>query len=72
MPKLTSLTISYEVARSRDFQSVRCGGSATIELADGENKTEAVDSTRRWLSAQMNYAAQEELETVLFGPKGSA
>lgn len=70
MPRLTTITVNYEVARSRDFQSVRCGGSSTFELIDGENKTEAITNTRRWLAAQMNKAAQEELENVLFGPKG--
>jgi hypothetical protein len=70
MPRLTEMTVGYEVARSRDFQSVRCSGSVTFELIEGEDKTEAITKTRRWLAAQMNDSAQEELENVLFGPKG--
>jgi hypothetical protein len=65
--KLTSMTVEYQVTRSRDFQSVRLGGSVQLELADGEDKKECLEKTRRWLAGQLNAAAEEELERVLFG-----
>lgn len=66
--KVTTLTIDYQVTRSRDFQSVRVGGSVQLELSEGEDKKECFEKARRWLSGQINTAAEEELERVLFGP----
>lgn len=66
--KVTTLTIDYQVTRSRDFQSVRVGGSVQIELADGEDKKECFEKARRWLAGQINIAAEEELDRVIFGP----
>jgi hypothetical protein len=66
--KVTTLTIDYQVTRSRDFQSVRVGGSVQIELAEGEDKKECFEKARRWLAGQINVAAEEELDRVIFGP----
>lgn len=67
--KVTTLTIDYQVTRSRDFQSVRVGGSVQLELAEGDDKKECFEKARRWLAGQINIAAEEELENVLFGPR---
>lgn len=67
--KVTTLTIDYQVTRSRDFQSVRVGGSVQLELAESDDKKECFEKARRWLSGQINTAAEEELERVLFGPR---
>lgn len=68
--KVTTLVVDYQVTRSRDFQSVRLGGSVSLELTDGDDKKECLDKARRWLAGQLNAAAQEELNIVLFGPQG--
>lgn len=65
--KVTTLTIDYQVTRSRDFQSVRLGGSVQLELADGEDKKECFEKARRWLANQVNVAAAEELDHVIYG-----
>lgn len=69
--KVTEIEIDYQVTRSRDFQSVRLGGSVKMELTESDDKKECVEKARRWLAGQLNDAAQEELENVLFGPKGA-
>ena len=68
--KVTTLTVDYQVTRSRDFQSVRLGGSVQLELGEGDDKKECLEKARRWLAGQLNAASQEELEVILFGPKG--
>lgn len=65
--KVTMLTIDYQVTRSRDFQSVRLGGSVQLEIADGDDKKECFEKARRWLANQVNTAAAEELDHVIFG-----
>ena len=68
--KVTQIVVDYQVTRSRDFQSVRLGGAVTLEIVEGDNNKECVEKARRWLAGQLNPAAQEELEVILFGPKG--
>jgi hypothetical protein len=68
--KISEIEIDYQVTRSRDLQSVRLGGSVKMQITEGDDKKECVEKARRWLAGQLNAAAQEELEIVLFGPKG--
>ena len=68
--KVTTLTVEYQVTRSRDFQSVRLGGAVSLDIGEGNDKKECLEKARRWLAGQLNPAAQEELEVILFGPKG--
>lgn len=69
--KVTTLSVDYQVTRSRDFQSVRLGGSVQLEIAEGDDKRECLEKARRWLAGQLNAAAEEELSNVLYGPDGS-
>lgn len=39
--KVTALTVDYQVTRSRDFQSVRLGGSVQLELSESDDKKSA-------------------------------
>jgi hypothetical protein len=68
--KVTQLVVDYQVTRSHDFQSVRLGGAVKLDLSEGDDKRECLEKARRWLARQLNPAAQEELEVILFGPKG--
>lgn len=68
--KVTQMVVDYQVTRSRDFQSVRLGGAVKLEIGEGDDKKECLEKARRWLAGQLNPAAQEELEVILFGPKG--
>ena len=38
-------------------------------LTDGDDKKECLEKARRWLASQLNAAAEEELENVIFGVK---
>ncbi len=68
--KVTEIVVDYQVTRSRDFQSVRLGGAVKLEIVESDDKKECIEKARRWLAGQLNAAAQEELEIILFGPKG--
>lgn len=59
--KITQIVIDYQVTRSRDFQSVRLGASATVEIADGDDKKVAVEKTTRWMANILNPQADEAL-----------
>ena len=67
--KVNKMTIEYQVTRSRDYQSVRMGGAVEVEIAEGEELKEGFDKARRWLTNQVNAAAEEELDNILFGPQ---
>ena len=67
--KMTKMTVEYQVTRSRDYQSVRLGGAVEVEMEPGEDKKACFEKARTWLAAQINAAAEEELEHVLFGTK---
>jgi hypothetical protein len=68
--KVTTLTVDYQVTRSREFQSVRLGGSMEIQLGEGDDKREIIEKARKFLANNLNPAAEEELNTLLFGPGG--
>lgn len=59
--KITQLVIDFQVTRSRDFQSVRLGASATVEIAEGDDKKVAIEKTTRWLANTLNPQADEAL-----------
>jgi hypothetical protein len=59
--KITQLVVDYQITRSRDFQSVRMGASATVEIAEGDDKKAAIEKTTRWLANCLNPQADEAL-----------
>jgi hypothetical protein len=63
--KITQIVIDFQVTRSRDFQSVRLGASATVEIAEGDDKKAAIEKTTRWLAACLNSQADDALQAVL-------
>jgi hypothetical protein len=65
--RMTKMTISLEVKRSAQYQSVGCSGSVEVELEEGEDRAAAFDKARRWLSDQVAPAADAELDRVLYG-----
>lgn len=67
--KMNKMTIEYQVTRSRDYQSVRLGAAVEVEIAEGEDRKECFAKARTWLSNQVNAAAEEELENVVFGTR---
>lgn len=67
MSELKTLTIKYEVRRSKDFQSTCVGGEITMQVPEGTDSTATFHNTARWLSRQCNQAAEEQLASVLYG-----
>ena len=67
MSELKTLTIKYEVSRSRDFQSVRIGGEITMQVPEGADSTATFHNTTKWLARQCNQAAEDQLGAVLYG-----
>ncbi len=63
--KITQLVVDYQVTRSRDFQSVRLGASATVEIAEGDDKLQAMKKTTRWIADYLNLQAGEVLDAAI-------
>lgn len=59
--KITQIEVRYDVTRSRDYQSVRLGASATVEIAEGGDKKAAIEKTTLWLATLLNPQADEAL-----------
>jgi hypothetical protein len=68
--KVIEVELSADVTRSKDYQSVKVGARVRFQLAEGENKTEAMQKATDWLIREANRGAQKGLERVLFGPGG--
>jgi hypothetical protein len=63
--KVTQIVVDYQITRSQSYQSVRLGASATVELAEGDDKKVAIEKTTRWLAACLNSQAEDALQAVL-------
>jgi len=61
------LTITVEVSRSREFQSVRAGATVEVSLEPGESPQDAYRRVYRSMSRVCRDEAQAGLERVLFG-----
>ena len=59
--KVTQIVVEYQVSRSQSYQSVRLGASATVEIAEGEDKKLAIEKTTCWLANLLNPQADEAL-----------
>jgi hypothetical protein len=63
--KVTQIVIDYQVTRSREFQSVRLGGSVTVEVSEGDDKMQTMKKTTRWLADYLNLQAGEALDAAI-------
>jgi hypothetical protein len=63
--KITQIVIDFQVTRSRDFQSVRLGASATVEIAEGDDKKAAIEKTTRWMANILNPQADDALSAAI-------
>ena len=68
--QITQLKVTVGITRSKDYQSVRVEGEATIALEPEDDKRVAVDKARKWLSAILAPAADEELNKIIYGEGG--
>lgn len=72
------MTVSFEVSRSRDFQSVRFGLSEEIALTEEDDRDAVVKTTRLRLFKEVTDTAGKALDHIMAqqdeatgGPSGS-
>ena len=65
MSKVERVTVSFEVSRSRDYQSVRFGVSEEIALDEGEERDTVVKATRLRLFKEVTDTAGKALDHIL-------
>jgi hypothetical protein len=65
MGKTERVTVSFEVTRSRQYQTVKFGLSEEILLAEGDDREAVVKSVRARLFKEVNDTAGKALEHVL-------
>lgn len=62
--KLESVTVTVGHKLSRNFNTVNVELSATVTPAEGDKMPEIVDTTFRYLAAQVTKRAADELELI--------
>lgn len=65
MSKVERVTVSFEVSRSRDYQSVRFGLSEEIALAEEDDRDAVVKATRLRLFKEVTDTAGKALDHIL-------
>lgn len=65
MSKVERVTVSFEVTRSRHYQTVKFGLSEEIRLEDGDDRDALVKATRARLLKEVTDTAGKALECVL-------
>lgn len=72
MSKVERVTVSFEVSRSRDYQSVRFGLSEEVALAEGDDRDAVVKATRLRLFKEVTDTAGKALDHILAQQEASA
>ena len=65
MSKVERVTVSFEVSRSRNFQSVRFGLSEEIALTEEDDRDAVVKTTRLRLFKEVTDTAGKALDHIL-------
>jgi len=65
MSKAERVTVSFEVSRSRNYQSVKFGLSEEIVLDDGDDRDAVVKAARARLFKEVSETASRALEHIL-------
>ena len=65
MSRVERVTVSFEMTRSRQYQTVKFGLSEEIVLEDGDDRDAVVKSTRARLFKEVSETAAKGLEHVL-------
>ncbi len=72
MSKVERVTVSFEVSRSRDYQSVRFGLSEEIALDEEDDRDAVVKATRLRLFKEVTDTAGRALEHILAQQDGAS
>lgn len=67
--RVERVTISFEVSRSRNYQSVKYGLSEELVLAEGDDRDALVRAARKRLFLEVNDTAAKALDQVLAEPE---
>lgn len=65
-----TITITGDVARSKDYQSTRAGFEVVVELGPGENPKKVFAEVYRSMSEAARHEAEAGLAALLYGPGG--
>lgn len=71
MSKVERVTVSFEVSRSRDFQSVRFGLSEEIALTEEDDRDAVVKTARLRLFKEVTDTAGKALDHILAQQEGT-
>ena len=63
--RVERITVSFEVSRSRNYQSVKYGLSEVLVLEEGDDRDAAVKAARKRLFLEVNDTAAKALAQVL-------
>lgn len=72
MSKIERVTVTFEVSRSRDYQSVKFGLSEEIDLSEDDDRDAVVKATRLRLFKEVTDTAGKALEHILAQRDGSS
>jgi hypothetical protein len=67
--KVERVTVSFEVSRSRNYQSVKYSLSEVLVLEEGEDRDAVVKAVRKRLFLEVNDTAAKALAHVLAEPE---
>ncbi|BDI33901.1 hypothetical protein CCAX7_59520 [Capsulimonas corticalis] len=65
MAKITTVTVSYRVKMSYDYQTVEGGAEMTIQLEEGELASTTIVEYRRGLRVLVNADVKKELRAAV-------
>jgi len=63
--RIERVTVSFEVSRSRNYQSVKYGLSEVLVLEEGDDRDAAVKAVRKRLFLEVNDTVAKALAHVL-------
>ena len=72
MSHVERVTVSFEVSRSRSYQSVKFGLSEEIVLEEGDDRDAIVKATRAKLFKEVTDTAGRALENILAQQEGTS
>ena len=72
MSQVERVTVSFEVSRSRSYQSVKFGLSEEIVLEEGDDRDAIVKAARAKLFKEVTDTANRALENILAQQEGTS
>ncbi len=67
--KTERITISFEIARSRNYQTVKFGLAEEVQLDEGEDRDAVVKAVRKRLFSEVNDTAEKAIAHINAQPE---